>query len=72
MQTCGGVEVELSIHTFLISALDGKTHGTHRRGDWVSPRAGLDAVAKRKNLAFRESNPGHPASSLVTILTDLS
>jgi len=26
----------------------GKNHGTHRIGGWVGPRAGLDAVAKRK------------------------
>jgi len=35
--------------------------------------AGLDAVAKTTNpCSCRESNPGRPASSLVTILTELS
>jgi hypothetical protein len=31
--------------------------GTHWIGGWVGPRAGLDAVQKRKILHFRESNP---------------
>jgi len=37
----------------------------------VGPRAGLDSVAKRKeSLHFpcRESNPGRPARSLVTLV----
>jgi hypothetical protein len=39
----------------------------------VGPRAGLDAVAKRKTLyPCRDSNPGRPVRSLVTILTELS
>jgi hypothetical protein len=39
----------------------------------VSPRAGLDAVAKRKISSHcRESNPDRPAPSLVTILIELS
>jgi hypothetical protein len=29
-------------------------------GGWVGPRAGLDAVEKRKNFPCRESNPGRP------------
>jgi hypothetical protein len=33
----------------------------------VGPRAGLDIVANRKILPFWESNPGHPAHSLVSI-----
>jgi hypothetical protein len=38
----------------------------------VDPRAGLDAVARRKNPSpCRESNAGRPARSLVTILTEL-
>jgi hypothetical protein len=39
----------------------------------VGPSAGLDAVVKRKNpCPCQESNPGHPAHSFVTILTELS
>jgi len=43
-------------------------------GEWVSPRASLDAVLKRKkSLACPcwDSNASHPACSLVTILTEL-
>jgi hypothetical protein len=33
-------------------------------GGWVSPRAGLDAVVKRKIPSLRrDSNPHHPARS---------
>jgi hypothetical protein len=39
-----------------------RTPDTHWIGDWVGPRAGLDAVAKRKIPSpFRESNSDHPA-----------
>jgi hypothetical protein len=39
-----------------------RVHGTHWIGGWVSPRAGLDAVEKRKiSCPCRESNPGRPA-----------
>jgi hypothetical protein len=47
---------------------------THWIGGWLDPRAGLDATVKRKkSLPFSclESNPGHPAHDLVTILTEL-
>jgi hypothetical protein len=37
---------------------------THWIGGWVGPRAGLDAVEKRKFLVCRELNPGRPARSL--------
>jgi hypothetical protein len=41
-------------------------------GDWVRPRACLDTVARRKYPSpCRESNPGHPARSLVTVLSEL-
>jgi hypothetical protein len=76
--------VEVQLHAFLISALDGgkwsatrsdrftageRTPGTHWIGGWVGPRAGLEAVEKRKNLSpCRESNPGRPANNLVTEL----
>jgi len=58
--------VEVQLYTFLTSALDGgewlashhsyftpsgrELPHTHWIGDWVSPKAGLDAVAERKNL----------------------
>jgi hypothetical protein len=60
IKTYGGVEVYL--HAFLISALDGgewsashpgrytnreRSPDTHWIGGWVGPRAGLDAVTKR-------------------------
>jgi hypothetical protein len=56
MKMCGGVEIYL--HVFLTSALDGgewsasrpgcftpreKARDTHCIGGWVGPRAGLDA-----------------------------
>jgi len=75
------------LHAFLSSALDegewsasrsgcftprGSTAGTHCIGAWVGPRAGLDAVAKGKNLSpCRELNPSHSARRLVTDLTEL-
>jgi hypothetical protein len=46
------------------ASLPGRfTHGTHWRGSWVDPRAGLDAVEERKTLFLRESSPGRPAHS---------
>jgi hypothetical protein len=70
-----------------ISALDGgdlsasrpgrftakeRTPGTYWIGGWVGLTTGQDAVAKRKYpCIYRESNPGRPARSLVTILTQL-
>jgi hypothetical protein len=59
---------------FLTLALDGGewsalhpchfTPFTHWIGGWVGPRAGLDAVEKRKILHWQESNLGLPAHSL--------
>jgi hypothetical protein len=41
-----------------------RTPGTHLIGGWVEPRAGLDAMVKRKIACFcRESNHGLPARS---------
>jgi hypothetical protein len=68
--------VEIQLHAFLTSALDGsewsascpghfipreRTPGTIWIGDWVGPRAVLDAVVKRKIPSLRrESNPRTP------------
>jgi hypothetical protein len=45
----------------------GRSPGTHWIGGWVGPRAGLDAVVKRKiPTPYRDSNsppPDHPARS---------
>jgi hypothetical protein len=49
------------------------TPGTYRLGDRVGPRAGLDAVVKRKIPSpCRNSKFGRPAPILVTVLTELS
>jgi hypothetical protein len=62
MKMYGGAEIQL--HAFLTSALDGsewsasrigrftpgkEAPGTQWLGGWVGPRAGLDAVTKRRN-----------------------
>jgi hypothetical protein len=86
MKAYEGVEVQL--HVFLNSALDGcewsaarpdsftpgeRTAGAHFLGGWVDPRACLNAVAKRKIRRFRrETQPDHSAHSLVAIPTELS
>jgi len=50
-----------------------RAHRSQWRGGWVGPRVGLDVVAKRKNpCPCKESNPGFPSQSLITILTQLS
>jgi hypothetical protein len=72
MKTYWGSE----LHAFLTSALGGgegsssgpgrftpreRTPGTHWIGGWVSPRAVLNAVVKRKIPSpLRESNPKTP------------
>jgi hypothetical protein len=43
-------------------------------GCWMGTGPGLDAVAKRKKslpCLCQESNPGRPARSLVTMMTDI-
>jgi hypothetical protein len=44
----------------------GKAPGTHWIGDWVSPKAGLDAT-KRREISYlcQESNPESSAVQLV-------
>jgi len=62
-----------------ISRFDRFTPGvkapvTNWIGGWVGPRAGLDAIAKRTishHCLCWELNPGRPARSLVSILTEL-
>jgi hypothetical protein len=69
MEAYWGVEVQL--HTFLTSALDGgewstsrlgcfdpreRAPGTHWIGSWVGPRAGLDAVEKGKIPSPRQES----------------
>jgi hypothetical protein len=65
--------VEVCLHAFLTSALDGggwsasrpgrfipreRAPGTHWIGGWVGPRASLDAVVRRKLPSpCRDSNP---------------
>jgi hypothetical protein len=86
IKTFRGVEVQL--HEFLNSPLDGgvwlasrpsrftprkKAPGTHWIRGLVDPRAGLEVVAKREEfLPRREPNPGRPARSLVTVMTEVS
>jgi hypothetical protein len=87
MKTYEAVEVQL--HVFLTSALDGGEWSTSRPGcftageidpsshwigGWVGPKVGLDRLQKRHeslHCSCWESNVGHPACSLVTILTEL-
>jgi hypothetical protein len=67
MKTYWGVDVW--IHVFLTSALVGgewsasspccitpgeRAPGTHLKGGWVGPRAGLDNVEKRKFLTLKD------------------
>jgi hypothetical protein len=86
----GGEEIWL--HAFKTSALDGdewsasspgcftpreKIPGTHWIGNWVGPRAVLDAMVKRKIPSPRRESPGsrnpdRPARGLVAIPTGLS
>jgi hypothetical protein len=52
-------EVEVWVHAFLASTLDG----THWIGGCVDPRAGLDAVVKRKISRPGTRTPDHPTRS---------
>jgi hypothetical protein len=51
------MEVSGQLHVSA-SLPQGKSPGTHWIGGWVSPRAVLDAVVKRKiPISYRDSNP---------------
>jgi hypothetical protein len=71
-RSIAGVGVQL--HAFLTSALDKheitpkeRAPGTHWTGEWVGPRAVLDAVVKRKIPSpRRKSNPRTPIVQPVT------
>jgi hypothetical protein len=79
--------VEVEIHEFLTSSLDGGewlvsslsrfnrkkiSPDTHWIGGWVGHRVGIDAVAKRRSpFPCRESDPGRPTCGSVVILTDV-
>jgi len=70
--------VDLYLHTVLTPTLDGASPSggasdTYCVGSWVSPRATLDGVAKRKIFfRCRKSNTGRPSLCLVIILTEVS
>jgi hypothetical protein len=54
-------EVEVQLHTILTLALlypQGKNVVTYWTGGWVGPRAGMNAVVKRKTLSSHALNPG--------------
>jgi hypothetical protein len=45
------------IHTYIHTFIPGEiTPGVQWIGDWVGPRAGLDAVENRKSGTYRDSN----------------
>jgi hypothetical protein len=85
MKTYEGVEIQH--HAFLTSALDGdelsasrpghftlreRAPGTHCTEGWVGPRAGMDAMVKRKNpCPCRDSKRDHPFRSLVALLMEI-
>jgi len=63
---------QLHVPSALLPA--GRAPGTDWIGDWLGPRAGLDAVGNgNKNVSrpCREFTPGRPACSLVTIILEL-
>jgi hypothetical protein len=63
--------VVVSFMLYLLYPREG-ARGTHGIERWVGPVASLDVVAKRNiSRPCMESNPGCPASSLITILTEL-
>jgi len=65
--------MEVSGQLYALATLpQGKSPSTHWTGGWVGPTASLNLVAKRESLCpCQELNSGSPASSLITILTEL-
>jgi hypothetical protein len=65
--------MEVNDHVHALAALPpGKVVSAHWLGNYMNPRAGLDTLARRKIPRFcRESNPGLPSRSLITLLTEL-
>jgi hypothetical protein len=69
--------LDVYFHEFLTSMLDGGecsasrpcrfSPRTHWIGDWVGPRAGLDAVTRKIPSPYWKSNPGRPVRSIVAI-----
>jgi hypothetical protein len=56
------MEMSGQLHTSAALPLGETASSAHWFEGRASPRAGLDAVEKRKVLPYRESNPGGPAS----------
>jgi len=78
--------MEVKLHTFLASALDGGewsashiSHFPHGNNPWYplyrrlgGPQSQSGCSGEKKNPSPSwESNPGHPAHSLITILAEL-
>jgi hypothetical protein len=56
------MEVSGQLHASATLSPEESAPGTYWIGDWVGPRAGLDAVEKRKiSCLCQEWNPGHLA-----------
>jgi len=62
------MEVSGQLHAPAALLPGKKTPGTHRTGGWVRPRRG--SKKKKNPLVYpcRESNPGCPVHSLITLL----
>jgi hypothetical protein len=65
------MEVNGQLHALATLPPRERAPHTHCIGGWVVPRAGLDAVAKRKNPCPCQESNLSPACSLVTVLTEL-
>jgi hypothetical protein len=55
------LEVSGQLHAPTALPPGERAPGTHWIGGWVGPKAGIDAVKKRKILDCTQSNPGRPA-----------